>query len=145
MAANNAKILTSIATEIKALEKRTIADIIEIGRLLTLAVDQLEHREYAPWLKDNFSWSISTAWRYREAYTFFQIVQAERFGYLGQRASPAGRLPDRRQARGHSSRPQGRAAFHMRERGRYRGQAASDRAASRGDTAAEAEASATEA
>lgn len=60
--------LAAIAVQILALEKRSISNIVEIGRLLELAGEQCEHGEYGDWLKANFSWSSKTAYRYRGIY-----------------------------------------------------------------------------
>jgi Protein of unknown function (DUF3102) len=73
--------LRDIACQIKALEKRTIANVIEIGRLLEEA-SKCEHGEYMAWLKTNFSWSHDTSIRYRDVYAASQIPQIADFATL---------------------------------------------------------------
>ncbi len=49
---------------------RSIADVIEIGRLLLEAQDQLEHGEWLPWVERELDFSERTAQRYVSAYCF---------------------------------------------------------------------------
>lgn len=60
--------LVKIAKEIKALEKRTIEDVVDIGELLQEASEQCEHGEYQDWLKLNFGWSYQTALNMRNVF-----------------------------------------------------------------------------
>jgi hypothetical protein len=73
MSAKNTS-LEKIATQIKVLEKKSIANIVEIGRLLTQVRDQLEHGQFGSWLQDNFSWSLRTSARYREVYELSKSI-----------------------------------------------------------------------
>jgi len=68
----NKKSLPQIASQIKALEKRTIKNAIEIGKLLEEAAEQCEHGEYMVRLENEFDFSHSTSLNYRNAYAFSQ-------------------------------------------------------------------------
>lgn len=62
--------LAQIAKAVRALEKHSIANVLEIGRLLQIAYDQCEHGDYLDWLEAQFGWSYRTALRYRNAFNF---------------------------------------------------------------------------
>jgi len=64
--------LTQISTKIKALEKKTINNVVLIGRLLQEAADQCKHGQYKKWLKAEFAWSQQTAMNYRDIYALSQ-------------------------------------------------------------------------
>jgi Protein of unknown function (DUF3102) len=64
--------LAQIAGQIKALEKKTIQNVVEIGRLLQEVDDQCEHGEYMKWLKGEFGWSHGTSLNYRNVYALSQ-------------------------------------------------------------------------
>src|ERR1700733_15635581 len=52
------------ATEIRAIGRRTVADIVEIGRLLTLCKENLAqsgHGHWLAWLDQEFGWTEQTA------------------------------------------------------------------------------------
>lgn len=74
--------LEKISEKIKALEKRSISHVIEIGRLLHEAAEQCEHGEYMAWLKREFAWSHDTAMNYRSAYELSQIPKFSDFDKL---------------------------------------------------------------
>jgi hypothetical protein len=54
----------AIAKQIRALRQRTCKDVIQIGRLLIEAKDQLGHGEWGEWLRNEFAWSQDTAERF---------------------------------------------------------------------------------
>jgi hypothetical protein len=60
--------LPQIAKAIKALEKKSIQNVIEIGRLLHEASGKCEHGEFMPWLESEFGWSHDTSLNYRNVY-----------------------------------------------------------------------------
>jgi hypothetical protein len=60
--------LAQIAMAIKALEKRGIRDIVEIGKLLHEAEQQCERGEYMLWIEANFDFSHDTSLNYRAAH-----------------------------------------------------------------------------
>jgi hypothetical protein len=60
--------------EIKALMRRTAQDIVEIGQKLIEVKDRLEHGLFLSWLRVEFEWSVSAA------YKFMQV--AERFKFV---------------------------------------------------------------
>ena len=62
-------ILAQNAEAIRALGKRVIGDIIEIGRLLTEAKKIAGHGNWLPWLDREFGWSDSTALRFMQVHT----------------------------------------------------------------------------
>jgi len=56
--------LTDHASAIRALGKRVITDVIEIGRRLTEAKRIAGHGNWLPWLEREFGWSEDTAENY---------------------------------------------------------------------------------
>lgn len=58
--------LAERAGAIRALGKRMVKDIIEIGRLLTECKDRLGHGNWLPWLDTEFGWSPLTAQRFMQ-------------------------------------------------------------------------------
>lgn len=81
------KRLTAIVGQIKALEKRTIAHVVDIGRLLEQASELIESGEYMDWLKANFGWSHSTSLRYRAIYWLSRNRQIGDFDKLNMSVS----------------------------------------------------------
>jgi hypothetical protein len=79
----NTESLPVLAGKLRALEKKTIANIIESGRLLQVAFDRFEHGdrdEYNQWIETEIGWSPRQAARYRNVYGFSQICQIGKFG-----------------------------------------------------------------
>jgi len=64
--------LARIATQIKANEGKSIAAVIDNGKLLHEAEALCDHREYVDWVKREFLWSHDTALNYRSAYELSQ-------------------------------------------------------------------------
>jgi hypothetical protein len=60
--------LAQIAQAIKALEKRGIRDIVEIGKLLHEAEQKCEYGDYMKWIEENFDFSHDTSRNYRAAF-----------------------------------------------------------------------------
>jgi hypothetical protein len=60
---DNAAVLCEHADAIRALARRTVHDIIEIGRQLAEAKKMLGHGNFLPWVKQEFAWSEDTAER----------------------------------------------------------------------------------
>lgn len=56
--------LQRIDSEQRNFDEMTLPDKQEIGNLLIEAKAQLKHGEWGPWLRKNFKWSQSTAWKY---------------------------------------------------------------------------------
>lgn len=54
------------AEAIRVLGKRVVGDIIEIGQRLITVRDKLPDGHWLSWLKDEFDWSQSTAWRFMQ-------------------------------------------------------------------------------
>ena len=63
-------VLAQHAEVIRALGKRVVHDVIEIGRRLTDAKARCGHGNWLPWLEREFGWSDSTALRYMQAHQF---------------------------------------------------------------------------
>jgi hypothetical protein len=82
MTRTNIRTLAQIGIEIKGLEKRTIASVVEIGRLLAQASELCEHGEYGAWLETNFAWSSKTAYRYIAVHTIVQNCHTDNFADL---------------------------------------------------------------
>jgi Protein of unknown function (DUF3102) len=57
-------VLAEHAAAIKALGKRVVSDLIEIGRRLTEVKQIVGHGNWLPWLDREFGWKESTALRY---------------------------------------------------------------------------------
>ena len=74
--------LVAIANQIKALEKKNNANVVEIGRLLHEADEVCEHGAYMIWLKAEFGWSHQTSLRYRSVYDLSQNPQIVDFAKL---------------------------------------------------------------
>src|ERR1700694_650508 len=76
----NTRTLSQISQKIKLLEKnnksmekKTIGNVVEIGKLLREADDQCKHGDYQAWIKREFThWSHSTALNYRSVYDLTQ-------------------------------------------------------------------------
>jgi hypothetical protein len=69
--------LAEHAAEIRALGKRAVRDVIEIGRLLNLCRDELkEEGRWLAWLKNEFDWSRRTAENYINVYVAFGLKDA---------------------------------------------------------------------
>jgi hypothetical protein len=56
--------LHEIANRIRKLNTRIVEDVVNIGRDLIKAKEQLQHGEWLPWLEKEFAWSERTASRY---------------------------------------------------------------------------------
>jgi hypothetical protein len=78
----NTRTLPQIAKAIKALEKKTIQNVVEIGKLLEEASKKCDHGQYREWLKTEFGWSHDTARNYRSVYNFTQKTKISSFGKL---------------------------------------------------------------
>jgi Protein of unknown function (DUF3102) len=78
----NRQTLPQISRKIAALEKNTVANVIEIGRLLDQAREQCEHGEFTAWLSREFSWSYRTSLRYRYAFSLAQKCHTVTFEKL---------------------------------------------------------------
>ena len=61
-------LLRQHAEEIRSLAKRTVEDIIKIGRLLTDARKRMPHGGWLPWLEREFGWSADTATNFMNVY-----------------------------------------------------------------------------
>lgn len=64
------------AESIRRLHKRSISDIVEIGRLLSECKKLLGHGNWLPWLEREFAWSERTARHYMTVYAFFSSGSA---------------------------------------------------------------------
>jgi hypothetical protein len=67
-----AKRLADHAAEIRALGKRVVGDVIEIGRRLTECKRIAGHGNWLPWLEQEFGWSRQTADRFMNVYEMMQ-------------------------------------------------------------------------
>ena len=72
--------LPQIAKAIKALEKKTIQTVVEIGKLLHEASEQCEHGEFMKWIEQEFSYSHDTSLNYRSAYDLSQNPNCSDYG-----------------------------------------------------------------
>lgn len=50
--------------EIKERMKRTAQDIVEIGQRLIEVKERLGHGQFGKWLKAEFGWGTTTAWKF---------------------------------------------------------------------------------
>jgi hypothetical protein len=69
MAAPNDIALAEHAAVIRALGKRVVGDIVEIGRRLTVAKDIAGHGNWLPWLDREFGWAEQTARNFMQVHT----------------------------------------------------------------------------
>jgi Protein of unknown function (DUF3102) len=74
--------LEQISQQIKALDKKTIQNTVEIGRLLFEAEQQCSHGEYMKWLRSEFGWSHDTSLNYRKVYRLSQNPKFSDFDRL---------------------------------------------------------------
>jgi hypothetical protein len=78
----NTETLPQLANKLRGLEKKTIANIIESGRLLQVAFDRFDHGDhegYHRWIETEIGWSPRQVARYRDVYGFSQICQSGKF------------------------------------------------------------------
>ena len=68
--------LVKITGELHAVFKRGTTDVIQAGRLLILAKNEVGHGEFLPWLETEFSLSEKSAQRYMAAHKFMIEVAA---------------------------------------------------------------------
>jgi Protein of unknown function (DUF3102) len=68
--------LVAITSELRAIFRRGTADVIQVGRLLRSAKDELGHGEFLPWVEREFSISDKSAERYMAAHKFIIDVAA---------------------------------------------------------------------
>ena len=68
--------LVKITGELHGIFKRGTADVIQVGRLLRLAKDEVGHGEFLPWLEKEFSLSDKSAERYMATHKFMIDVAA---------------------------------------------------------------------
>src|SRR5689334_10387047 len=61
---NRGRTLTTIADRIRQIQKQDVRGLIETGKLLATARDNLPHGGWQPWLRREFSWSHRTALRF---------------------------------------------------------------------------------
>jgi Protein of unknown function (DUF3102) len=75
-----AAVLTDHANEIRRLGKRAAADVIEIGRRLTVCKKEklVAHGQWSKWLEKEFGWSDETALRFMRVY---DLTTQENFNY----------------------------------------------------------------
>ena len=69
--------LPQLVAEIKILSQQTAANIIEIGKRLNVAKEQVEHGDWAGWLDANFDFSRQHANRFMRAATEFSNVTSQ--------------------------------------------------------------------
>ena len=60
--------LSEAAAEIRRLGKAVVADLVEIGNLLTECKERLSHGAWLPWLDQEFKWSDQTARNFMHLY-----------------------------------------------------------------------------
>src|SRR5262245_13527098 len=66
------RILAKHAAAIRRLGKRVVADVIEIGRLLTECKRICGHGNWLPWLEREFKWTEMSATRFMNVYEMSQ-------------------------------------------------------------------------
>jgi Protein of unknown function (DUF3102) len=92
---SNTKALAHISQQIKALEKKSIQNVVEIGRLLHEAEQQCDHGKYMKWLKCEFGWSHQTSLNYRGVYDLSQNPKISDFEKLDISITALYRVADR--------------------------------------------------
>jgi hypothetical protein len=68
--------LLTITGELHAIFKHGTVDVVQVGRLLTMAKKEVGHGEFLPWLERKFSLSEKSANRYMAAHKFMTTVAA---------------------------------------------------------------------
>ena len=79
--------LAAKAAAIRALGKRVVRDVIEIGLHLTEAKAACRHGEWLPWLEREFAWKEQTARNFMAAYAL--VGKSPKFGDLNASENPA--------------------------------------------------------
>lgn len=69
--------LPQLVAEIKILSQQTAANIIEIGKRLNAAKEQVEHGDWGDWLESNFDFSRQHANRFMRAASEFSNVTSQ--------------------------------------------------------------------
>ncbi len=64
-------------SEIKSLLKQTAREMIEIGQKLIEVKEELGHGNFGDWLKAEFGWGITTAWKLMKVAEAFKFSQCE--------------------------------------------------------------------
>lgn len=64
-------------SEIKSLVKRNAQEVIEIGQKLIDVKEKLGHGKFRCWLKAEFSWGTTTAWKYMKVTETFKCLPCE--------------------------------------------------------------------
>jgi hypothetical protein len=80
---SNTEPLQMIVAKFRAIEKRSVADLIEQGRLVQAAFDKFEHSnhdDYNVWLVEVLGVSLRQSDRYRSVYKFNKICHSGKFG-----------------------------------------------------------------
>jgi hypothetical protein len=80
--ANDNAVLQHHADEIRSLAKRTVENVIEIGRLLTDAKERIPHGRWLSWLEREFGWSADTATNFMNVYNLSKRPKFRKFRNL---------------------------------------------------------------
>jgi hypothetical protein len=83
----NQPTLSQIASTIHTIRKRTVADAVEIGRLLHVAREQAEHGTWGKWIKTEFGWSERATDRYMDLAAFWEKLSPQNRQIAGNRIS----------------------------------------------------------
>lgn len=70
--------------KIRMLTKRTVEDVVEIGRELKWVKDHLEHGRWQNWVREELGWDPSTAWRFMDAARRYENLELTQ--YLDEQA-----------------------------------------------------------
>lgn len=85
LAEENAALVRDVATRVRAHQRRTSAEIIEVGADLARVKGRLDHGQFGRWLDAEFGWTIRTAQNYMRAAEVFG-VKCETVSHLPPKA-----------------------------------------------------------
>jgi hypothetical protein len=78
--------LSAIAADLRKALRREATDIVDIGRLLVEAKEQVAHGDWLPWLQREFSLSERSAQKYMRAHRFVTEYESDSYFNLSQSA-----------------------------------------------------------
>jgi len=88
-ALDNRRILQKHARTIRALAKRTVKDVVAIGRLLSDARQRMAHGEWYHWLGKELGWSPDTAANFINVYELSRQTKTRNFRGLAAKLPPS--------------------------------------------------------
>ena len=83
------RVLQGYATELRTLARKSVQDVIAIGKLLTKAQKRLGHGNWLPWLGAELGWSDDSARNYMAVYRLSLQPKFRKFRHFWHRVAPS--------------------------------------------------------